>query len=176
MQPHLLNPPKTLEEVYRMLPEGTLAELINDQLYMSPAPSLSHQELILELATQIKSLLKKTKNGHVFIAPVDLFINSKNIFQPDIVFVSAANKSMLKEDGIYGTPDLIIEVISPGSRKLDLEKKKKAYEKAGVKEYWAVDPASRNAIGFELKKGAFTSLKEEQGKLSSSLLKHTFKF
>ncbi len=163
-------------EVYRMLPEGTRAELINDSLYMSPAPTLNHQELILELASKIKILLKNKATGKVFISPVELILDSKNAFQPDIAFVSTSNKSILREDGIYGAPDLIIEVLSPGSKKNDLDKKMKAYEKAGVKEYWVVDPLTKISIGFQLKKKEFIPLKEEKNKLTSLLLKHTFKF
>lgn len=176
MQIIALQPPKTLLEVYRMLPEGTRAELINGRLYMSPAPTLSHQRAILKLASQILNLVKKNKSGEAVISPVDVYLDRKNAVQPDIVFVSDENKSILKEDGIYGAPDLVIEVLSPGTKKFDLDKKKKIYEKYGVKEYWAVDPKTKESLGYQLKSSKFVLFKQEKGKLASALLGHMFKF
>ncbi|MBS1681163.1 MAG: Uma2 family endonuclease [Bacteroidetes bacterium] len=124
-----LHPPKTIMEVYRMLPEGTRAELINDQLFMSPAPSLSHQDSTLDLASEIRSFVKKNKLGRVFVSPVDVFLNKKNAVQPDVVFVFNDNINILREDGVYGTPDLVIEVLSPGTEKFDREEKKKTLRK-----------------------------------------------
>lgn len=90
--------------------------------------------------------------------------------------MSGKNKSILQEDGIYGAPDLVIEVLSPGTKKFDLDKKKKIYEKYGVKEYGAVDPETKESLGYQLKNAKFVLLKREKGKLTSSLLKHVFKF
>ncbi len=176
MQIVALYPPKTLLEVYRMLPEGTRAELINGRLYMSPAPTLSHQDSTLDLASEIRFFVKKNNLGKVFVSPVDVYFNSKNAVQPDIVFVTSENKSILKEDGIYGAPDLVIEVLSPGTKKFDLDQKKKIYEKNSVKEYWVVDPITKESLGYQLKNSKFILFKQEKGKLTSALLKHTFKF
>ncbi len=176
MQMVASHPPKTILEVYRMLPEGTRAELINGRLYMSPAPTLSHQDSTLDLASEIRLFVTKNKIGRVFISPIDVFFDSKNALQPDIVFVANEQKSILKEDGIYGSPDLVIEVLSPGTKKFDLDKKKKIYEKHGVKEYWIVDPISKESLGYQLKNSKFILFKKEKAKVISLLLKHTFKF
>ncbi len=169
-------PPKTILEVYRMLPEGTRAELINGRLYMSPAPTLSHQDSTLDLASKILFSVKKNNIGRVFISPIDVFLDSKNAVQPDIFFVSNERKSILKDDGIYGAPNLVIEVLSPGTKKFDLDKKKRIYEKHGVKEYWVVDPISKESLGYQVKNSKFVLFKQESGRLSSALLKHTVKF
>jgi Uma2 family endonuclease len=168
-------PPKTLMEVYRMLPEGTRAELIQGTIFMSPAPLLDHQRLILKLSISMGQFIENHRLGELFTAPTDVYLNSENAFQPDLVFVSTAN-DILKADGIYGAPDLIIEVLSPGTTKSDLTKKKPVYEKAGVKEYWVVDPKTKMATGFELVKGKYQEFKKEKAKLSSNLLKQVFKF
>ncbi len=170
------SPPKTLMEVYRMLPEGTRAEIIDGILYMSPAPLVNHQGLIMKLSSQLFFHCEENKLGEVFTSPIDVYLNNKNAFQPDIIFISKDNNSIVKEDGIYGAPDVIVEVLSPGTSRSDLTKKKPAYEKAGVKEYWVVDPKTKLAIGFRQMKGKFEEFKREKGKLSSSLLKHVFKF
>lgn len=159
-----------------MLPEGTRAELINDQLFMSPAPSLSHQDSTLVLAGQMREFVIKNKLGRVFISTIDVFLNERYVVQPDIVFVAKKNQSILKEDGIYGAPDLIIEVLSPGTEKFDREDKRKLYEKSGIREYWIVDPKTKEGKGYQLKNSKFILVKQENGKLASVLLKRTFKF
>ncbi|MBI1767078.1 MAG: Uma2 family endonuclease [Bacteroidetes bacterium] len=176
MQSTAIHPPKTLLEVYRMLPEGTRAELINDKLFMSPAPTIKHQNVIFALTGQFYNYINKEKNGEVFVSPVDVYINEKNVVQPDLVFVAKKNLTILKEDGIYGAPDLIIEVLSPGTKKFDLEEKKKIYEKSGVKEYWVVDPDTKESRGYQLKNSKYVLFKQEKAKLTSALLKRSFKF
>jgi Uma2 family endonuclease len=93
-----------------------------------------------------------------------------------LIFIGNEKLHIIKEDGIYGAPDLVIEVLSPGTKSFDLTKKKKIYEKSGVKEYWVVDPQTRNAIGFKLSEKKFVEFKKEKGKITSTLLCHTFKF
>jgi len=176
MQEVIQNPPKTILEVYQMLPEGTRAELINGILYMSPAPSLKHQETVVTITGQLYNFSLKKKIGKIYLGPADVYLDGKNAFQPDLVLVLNENVSILKPDGMYGAPDFIIEILSPGSRNFDLVKKKKAYEKTGVKEYWVVDPSTKECIGYQLTKGKFEELKKEKGKITSLLLKHTFKF
>jgi Uma2 family endonuclease len=169
-------PPRTLMEVYRMLPEGTRAEIINGTLYMSPAPTPHHQEITITLSSYIFLYVSKNSLGKTFNGPIDVYLDKGNAFQPDLVFISNKNLSIIKEDGIYGAPDLVIEVLSPGNKTFDLTKKKKAYEKASVKEYWVVDPETRIATGFQLKKEGYKEFKSEKGKLNSALLNHIFKF
>ena len=176
MQIAAQHPPKTVLEVYRMLPEGTRAELIKGNLFMPPAHTLGHQSVIFELTGQFNNYINMENNGNVFVAPIDVYLNQKNVVQPDIVFVSNERKSILKEDGIYGPPDLVIEVLSPGTRKFDLDKKKKIYEKHAVKEYWVVDSKTKESLGHQLKNSKYILFKKERGKLASALLKHTFKF
>lgn len=169
-------PPKTLLEVYRMLPEGTRAELIHGTIFMSPAPLRNHQKVITVLLSAIYNYVSQNELGEVYTSPFDVYLNEDNAFQPDIVFVSTDNEEILKDDGIHGAPDLIIEVLSPGTSKSDLTKKKPVYEKAGVKEYWVVDPKTKIATGFQLVKGKYQEFKKEKSKISSNLLKQVFKF
>ena len=176
MQEVIQSPPRTLMEVFRMLPEGTRAEIINGILYMSPAPSLDHQEISISLSSLIFSFVTKKKLGKVYASPVDVYLNDENSFQPDIVFVSNKNSSILKKDGIHGCPDFVVEILSPGTKKFDLVKKKNVYETSGVLEYWIVNPETKECTGFQLKKGKFEELKKEKGKIVSSLLKTSFKF
>jgi Uma2 family endonuclease len=177
MEVDIPNPPKTLMEVYRMLPEGTRAEIIDGTLYMSPAPIVNHQGVVLKLSSHLFFHCEEDNNfGKVYSSPIDVYLDERNAFQPDIIFIANANKKIIHNDGIHGAPDLVIEVLSPGTSKSDLTKKKPAYEKAGVKEYWMVDPKTKIAVGFHLVKNKYAEFAKEKGRLNSKLLKHVFKF
>lgn len=170
-------PPRTTMEVFKMLPEGTRCELIDGIIYISPAPTTSHQGTLFLLTGQFYNFLNKTKKGEVYISPIDVYLDDrKNAFQPDLIFISNENLSIIKEDGIHGTPDLVIEVLSKGTKDFDLTKKKKVYEKAGVKEYWVLDTKTKISLGFQLVDKKFKELKKEKNRFTSLLLRHTFKF
>jgi Uma2 family endonuclease len=170
------NPPRTTMEVFKMLPEGTRCELINGIIYMSPAPTTSHQRISFTLSGQFFKLINEKKIGEGFASPIDVYLdNKKNAFQPDIIFVSNENSSIIREEGIYGAPDLVIEILSPGTENFDLTKKKKVYEKSGVKEYWVIDTQTKICTGFQLVNKKFVEFKKEKSKLTSALLHHTFK-
>jgi Uma2 family endonuclease len=77
---------------------------------------------------------------------------------------------------VHGSPDLIIEILSPSNKRRDLITKKKLYEKFGVNEYWIIDPETNTAFGFQLQKGAYVKLPLEKSKLISPLLKNVFVF
>ena len=178
MEETLLRPPRTIMEVFKMLPETTLAEVINNQLYMSPSPVGRHQRIILNLASEMKSFVEKKDLGEVFISPFDVFLDEEsNAVQPDIFFIAADRLDIVDDDGgVHGVPDLIIEVLSPGNPQHDRITKKALYQNVKVKEYWVVDPASRKAKGYKLVKGLYQALPEVTGKIASVLLKQTFKF
>jgi Uma2 family endonuclease len=168
-------PPRTGMEVFMMLPEGTLAELINDTIYMSPTPNYQHQEISAELSMQIRSFVKKNNLGSC-LAAIDVFFDAKNVFEPDILFISRANMNIVKGGRIKGSPDFIIEILSPGNRKHDTETKKTAYEKFGVGEYYIVDPDTKMTTAWYLVNKKFTRQPSLKGKIKSRLLKKTFSF
>lgn len=139
--------------------EGERVELIDGEVfYMSPAPSRKHQQILRDLSTEF-SLFLRDKVCEVFFAPFDvrLFSTGKrddeidNVVQPDLTVV--CNPEILDDKGCNGTPDMIIEILSPSSIKLDRWQKYLLYEKAGVKEYWIIDPINE-FVEIHLKEGA----------------------
>ena len=80
------NPPRTIREVYDALPEGTLAQLIEDQLVMSPSPTENHQKVLNTINVLISVYLKENLLGEVRIAPYDVHLDDENLFQPDIIY------------------------------------------------------------------------------------------
>jgi Uma2 family endonuclease len=171
-------PPRTMMEVYEMLPEGTLAELIDNQIYMSPAPVFKHQKTIQAILKELDKLVEDKGKGTVIVAPFDIKLDkSRNSVQPDIIVILKSNQNQINEFGRFeGVPDLLVEVLSPSNKEYDLIKKKDLYEKFGVKEYWIVDPETRLAIGFALSGNTYNKISEEIGKINSPLLNSDFVF
>jgi Uma2 family endonuclease len=171
------SPPRTIMEVYKMLPEGTLAELINGQLYMSPAPNTNHQRVSGKIEFLLKAYVENNCLGEMFHAPYDVYLDEENnAVQPDIIFVSTQNASIVKPHGIVGVPDLIVEFLSPGNNKHDLVTKKELYEKFGVKEYWIIDPATKEAFVYQLENKQYTLAGKEISNLFSPIFNHSFSF
>ena len=102
-------------ERFLALPEGTACQLIAGELVMSPAPIPLHQTVILELSIQMALFVKQTNAGRVFVSPIDVRLNNRNIFQPDILFISKEKLALIGERMIEGPPDLLVEVLSPSS-------------------------------------------------------------
>lgn len=170
----LLHPPRTMMEVFDMLPEGTLAELIDNRLYMSPSPIFSHQDVLAEIAFQLRQFLNE--KGKVVLAPFDVKLDKeRNAVQPDIVVILKNNPNQIRDGRYSGVPDLLVEILSPGNKDHDLITKKDLYEKFGVKEYWVVDPDTKLALGFSLKEGHYDKLSESIGTIKSLLLQAEFK-
>jgi Uma2 family endonuclease len=172
----ILHPPRTGMEVFRLLPEGTPCQLINDNIVMSPAPLLNHQTLCRNIFRAIDRKVVANGLGETFFSPVDVYLNNKNVFQPDIVFVASNRTGILQENGIYGAPDLVIEILSKGTRAYDRGAKKEVYEKEGVKEYWLVEPQTKVCKGFVLQEGKFQALEPTTGHLHIQLLDMAFRF
>lgn len=170
------SPPRTMMEVFKSLPEGTLVQLIENNLVMTPAPLYRHQRISNDINVKLSNFVNQNQLGEVLDAPLDVYLDDKNIFQPDIMFLSNENRGIIREDGLHGAPDFVIEILSPSNAKFDLKKKKDVYERSGVKEYWIVDPESKEVKGYFLKKGSFGDPLIETGKISSRLLNHDFSF
>lgn len=145
---------------YLTYPEGERIEIIDGQIYnMSPAPSRIHQEIIIELSAEIRNYIK-AHNGtcKVYPAPFDVIlktenedlINSKNIVQPDISVICDKNK--LTDKGCTGSPDMIVEVVSPFNPSSDYVRKLSLYENFKVREYWIVNPANKTILVYTLDK------------------------
>lgn len=142
-------------EDYWNLPEGQRAELIDGQLYDMAPPNRMHQELVREL-TVILSNHIKSNNGNCKVYPalfaVNLDADDKKWIEPDISVICDRNK--LSDRGCEGAPDFIIEVVSPGSRKMDYSTKNALYSDAGVREYWIVDPAKERTTVYRYEEDA----------------------
>lgn len=130
-------PRKTVDD-YMKLPEGTRAELIEGDLFMSPSPKDWHQEVLFILAKALSAIVEAKGLGKVWIAPFDVHLPSGDIVQPDILYISQANSHIVR-GWVRGVPDLVIEVLSPDSHERDRIVKRALYARNRVPEYWIVD-------------------------------------
>jgi Uma2 family endonuclease len=145
---------------FLQLPETTQRmELIHGELVtygdelMSPAPELNHQRIVVQLVAMLVNLALP---GDVFTAPTDVHLDDSTVVQPDVLWVSPDNTSVA-DDGkrLRGAPDLVIEVLSPGTAQQDKTTKFKLYEQSGVREYWIVDPVYRLVDVWTLTEGVY---------------------
>ncbi len=128
-------------EDYLLFPDdGKRHELIDGEHYMTPAPNTRHQAISMNLASEIRWYLRDHPVGRVLAAPVDVVLSEVDVVQPDLVFVSEERSRIVTEANLQGAPDLVVEILSPSTRRTDEVVKRKLYERFGVGEYWVVDP------------------------------------
>lgn len=123
------------------LPDGERAELIDGELFMMAPPMTVHQRILVKLIFEIETYIRKNGgNCELLPAPFGVYIkkDDRNYVEPDISVICHGDR--LDEKGCHGAPDLVIEIVSPSSRKMDYVRKPALYKETGVQEYWIVDP------------------------------------
>ena len=138
----------------------------------SPAPSRKHQEVVWRLARILDRAVRETHQGVAYFAPFDVRLSEDTVYQPDLFVVLREHADRLRETHLEGAPDLVIEVLSPLTAQLDLWVKRHDYERAGVQEYWVVDPDTRTVEQYvrEGDRLVCVTRVEGEGVLSSRLL------
>jgi Uma2 family endonuclease len=138
-------------EDYTSLPEtGPRYQLVEGDLIVAPAPNRYHQQISGNLEFLLRAYLKEHPIGKIYDAPFDVYLDDVNVFQPDILFVSKERHGILTDRGAEGAPDLVVEILSPSSARLDLDRKKKVYARHGVTEFWAISPETRQVQIYRL--------------------------
>jgi Uma2 family endonuclease len=133
-------PQKTIEDLLA-LGDEVRAELIAGEIYMAATPSSRHQDIVLRLASSMLAHLSQHGGGRVFVAPLDVYLPSGDVVEPDVLFVAAERVAMV-HDHVHGAPDLLVEVVSPSNPERDRIVKRRLYERNGVSEYWVIEPRS----------------------------------
>lgn len=161
----------TYEEYYR-LDDDQRYEIIDGQLLMAPAPDTWHQDWIGSLHILLVAHVRARQWGKVLLSPVDVILDAENTVQPDLVLIAQSNVKIVEKRGVFGAPDLLIEIVSPSSVRRDRYQKREIYARFGVKEYWIGDPANRSLEIHTLSAGAYQlhCCVEEKGVVTSPLL------
>lgn len=146
-------------EDYLAWPEDERIELIDGVIYDMAAPTNIHQIIGLEIGTILRDYIKKNKGLCIpLVAPLDvqLDMDDKTMVQPDVLVV--CDRSKLKYGRLYGTPDFVVEVLSPSTRKKDMYTKLSKYANADVREYWIVDPETKRILVYNFEGDDFVNL------------------
>jgi Uma2 family endonuclease len=169
--------PSTAIEVYRMLPEGTRCEVIFNELIMSPSPSREHQFVLIKLTTLLFQFLEEKKTGTLLSAPFDVYFEQEqSVVQPDLFVVLSEDEQIIQKNGVHGKPAVVIEIIST-NRAYDTKRKRALYEKAGVKEYFMIDPENKKTTLLTLNaSGVYEQTYEENGAFKSNILSCSLTF
>lgn len=121
--------------------DGKRHELIEGVHYVTPSPNLRHQELVGRLHVAIFNFLATRRHlGRVFLARLDVVMSDHDVVEPDLLFVAGDQQSILTEANVQGPPALVVEVLSPSTRRRDEGIKRRLFDQKGVREYWLVDP------------------------------------
>ncbi len=130
----------TYDDLLAMPDDGLRHEIIAGVLYVSPSPGTPHQFTVGKLYQAIANYLDEYPVGEIYLAPFDVVFTKYDVVEPDLLFIRAERLSVLTERNVTGAPDLVIEILSPSTRRVDMTLKRDLFEREGVREYWVVDP------------------------------------
>jgi Uma2 family endonuclease len=125
--------------------DGLRHEIIDGEHYVTPSPTIRHQRISGRLFHLLQNYLDSHPIGEVFFAPFDALLSEFDVVEPDLGFISRERAGFITTKNVQGPPDLVIEILSPSTKSRDQRLKRDLYERAGVREYWLVDP-DRNVI------------------------------
>ena len=145
----------TYRELEQFPDDGKRHEIIDGEHYVSASPSTYHQTVSRRLQFELYQQLELTGLAQVFDAPTDVELSEIDILVPDIFVVDEVRRQIISPSRIIGSPDLVIEILSPSTSKRDLELKRQVYEKRQVPAYWIVDPNAQRIAVFDLTEGRY---------------------
>ena len=131
-------------------------EIIGGEKIMAPSAAPTHGGIIMRIGSIIENYLEETNAGYVFVDDVDVYFPDGSLYKPDLSVVLEENASIIDwRKGIYGVPDMVVEILSYSTRKKDLTIKKDTYEAQGVREYWIIDPWAKIVDVYLLRDGKY---------------------
>ncbi|MBI2567085.1 MAG: Uma2 family endonuclease [Candidatus Schekmanbacteria bacterium] len=140
---------------YCALPnDGRRYEILEGDLYVTPAPTTRHQRVSRNLQWILHDHVTHKRLGEILNAPIDVILSDTNVCQPDLVFIAAERRDIVTEKNLQGAPTLLVEILSPSSRRQDVTVKMNVYAKHGVPHYWILDPDARTVDEYVLEPDA----------------------
>jgi len=145
----------TYDDLLLFPDDGKRHELIDGEHFVSASPETYHQKLSMRIAFQLFGQIEVPGKGEVFPAPTDLKFSEIDVVVPDILVVLAPRLRIITSKLIQGAPDLVVEILSPSTKARDRRNKLALFQKAGVPEYWIVDPVKRVVERYVLEGGVY---------------------
>lgn len=130
------------DDIWDAPEDGNIYEVIDGDLYVTPAPAWIHQRVVGRLYSIVSQHVFTNRLGEIVPAPTGVALDEENGLQPDILFISNARRGIISERGVDGAPDLVVEVLSPSTKARDLGIKLRRYAAAGVPHYWTLEPVT----------------------------------
>ncbi|MGH7129727.1 MAG: Uma2 family endonuclease, partial [Planctomycetaceae bacterium] len=140
-------------EYARMPDDGNRYEVLDGEVLVTPSPGTRHQRIAAEVFVHLREYIRREGIGEM-LWDLDLLFATGQFLRPDMVFVPNAQRHLLTERGVEGVPGLVVEVVSPGSVRIDKVTKPARYADFGVPEYWVVDPDRRAVLVWNFEEGA----------------------
>ena len=133
----------TVDEVLALPDDGQRYEVIDGELFVSPAPRWTHQAVLGVIQHRLYDYLRRERVGHVLHSPADIEYGPRTLVQPDLFVVPLVDGRRAKEWAEVRALLLVVEVLSPSTARLDRNKKRRLYQRERVPEYWIVDVDAR---------------------------------
>lgn len=130
----------TYADFLRFPEDGQRHELLDGEHVVTPSPRTKHQVVSVNLTLLLATWARAADAGQLFVAPFDVVLSDSTVVEPDLLFLAREHLDRLTEENVRGAPDLVVEILSEGSRRRDEIVKRDLYDHFGVSEYWVVDP------------------------------------
>ncbi len=150
----------TYEDYLRLPDDRNRYEVIRGYLYVTPPPIYDHQYALGEAYLGLTTFVRDRALGVVLMAPFAIRLPYRigDPVEPDLLFIRSENQPRPGDKYFQGVPDLVVEVLSPSTRRVDLRIKLAAYRDAGIPEYWVIDPYARTMVVYRLETGEYVEL------------------
>jgi Uma2 family endonuclease len=156
MSTESLNKSKWTYDAYAGIPyDGKRHEIIGGDHFANPAPNIYHQQVSRRIQFQLYTAIELVELGVVINAPVDVQLSDYDILQPDLVVIGKPRSYIITPTKVKGTPDLVVEILSPSNPNHDLVIKRQTYQRCGVPEYWIVFPDDHRILQLTLRDGIY---------------------
>jgi len=149
---------------------GDRHELFDGELVVTPSPIPDHQLVSANTVRVLEGVVYPRGLGRVYTAPIDVHLAPSVVMIPDLVFISQARLGIIGPKAIEGAPDVVVEILSPSTRRRDQGRKKEIYARFGVPEYWLLGPRTRSMTALVLHDGVYQPLPEENGIIRSTVV------
>ncbi|HWP23656.1 MAG TPA: Uma2 family endonuclease [Candidatus Binatia bacterium] len=158
----------TYEDYVQLPNDGKRYEILEGELSVTPAPSTKHQIASVNLTVLLSNHVRVKDLGRIFCAPVDLILEPTSVLQPDLLFVSKARQHIITERAVEGVPDLVIEILSPTTVRIDRVTKAQIYARHQVPVYWIVDAEQESVETYLLSEDGYRLAATLQGEAPAS--------
>lgn len=130
----------TVDDFMQFPDDGKRHEIIDGEHYVTPSPNMRHQAISGRLHLALGNYLAANpERGRVFYAPFDVIFSHYDVVEPDLLVIAGDQLDILTAKNVQGAPAIVVEILSPGTRKVDEVKKRQLFERGGVREYWLID-------------------------------------